>query len=136
MKASLIAALLVTSLTAACASMFSRQPTPVEVAVANPARTAAFRARDPYRHPVETLQFFDLKPDMTVVEIWPGADWYTEILTGLLRNRGRYIAAGFVVSDESSPRWRKDVAEDFAKKFDNAPERYGHVEIVANASRI
>lgn len=130
MKVSLIAALLVTSLTAACAGMFSRQPTPVEVAVANPARTAAFRARDQYRHPVETLQFFDVKPDMIVVEVWPGAGWYTEILTELLRNRGRYIAAGFVVSDESSPRWRKDVAEDFAKKFDNAPERYGHLEIV------
>lgn len=131
MKTSLIVALLATSLIAACAgrSIFSPPPTPLEKAVDNPTRSAEFRARDRYRHPLETLQFFDVKADMTVVEIWPGAGWYSEILAPLLRGRGRYIAAGFVVSDESSPRWRKDVAEDFAKKFFNAPQLYGHVEI-------
>ena len=131
MKASLIVALLATSLTAACAgnNIFAPPPSPLERAVDNPARSEAFRARDRYRHPLETLQFFDVQPEMTVVEIWPGAGWYSEILAPYLRNRGRYIAAGFAVSDESSPRWRKDIAEDYAKKFGNAPQLYGHVEI-------
>lgn len=133
MKTSLIMALLSTSLMTACAgnNIFSPPPTPLELAVANPSRSAEFRARDRYRHPLETLQFFDVKPEMTVVEIWPGAGWYTEILSPLLRGRGRYVAAGFVVDDESSPRWRKDIAEDFARKFDNNPQLYGHVEITA-----
>lgn len=131
MKASLIVALFATCLTAACAgrSIFSPPPSPLEIAVDNPNRTAEFRARDRYRHPLETLEFFDVKPEMTVVEVWPGAGWYTEILAPLLRGRGDYTAAGFVVSDESSPRWRKDAAEDFAKKFSNMPQLYGHVQI-------
>ncbi|MES2490731.1 MAG: methyltransferase [Pseudomonadota bacterium] len=133
-KISLIVALLATSLTAACADnsvikFFSPPPTPLERAVDNPARSAAFRTRDVYRHPLETLKFFDVKPDMTVVEIWPGAGWYTEILAPLLRGRGSYIAAGFVSSAESSPQWRKDMAQDFAKKFVNTPELYGHVQV-------
>jgi predicted methyltransferase len=131
MKTSLIVALLATSLISACAGQnpFAHVPTPLERAVSNPERSADFRARDSYRHPLETLQFFKLEPTMTVVEIWPGAGWYSEILAPLLRGRGHYIAAGFVVSDESSPRWRKDIAEDYAKKFDNAPQLYGHIEI-------
>ena len=59
-----------------------------------PQRSAGDRARDPYRHPVETLTFFGLKPTMTVVEISPGGGWYTAILAPYLRDRGHYIAAG------------------------------------------
>lgn len=131
MKARLIVALLATCLAAACAerSIFLPPPSALEKAVDNPTRSAAFRMRDRYRHPLETLKFFDVQPEMTVVEIWPGAGWYTEILAPYLRGRGTYIAAGFVVSDESSPRWRKDVAEDFAKKFADTPQLYGHVQI-------
>ncbi|WP_156677717.1 class I SAM-dependent methyltransferase [Sphingomonas profundi] len=62
-------------------------------AVASPARSAANRARDQYRHPVQTLAFFGVKPGQTVVEIWPGAGWYAEILAPLLSARGHYIAA-------------------------------------------
>ena len=62
-------------------------------AVASPSRTEANRARDKYRHPVETLSFFGVEPDDAVVEIWPGAGWYTEILAPLLRDKGLYYAA-------------------------------------------
>lgn len=62
-------------------------------AVASPSRTEANRARDKYRHPVETLSFFGIKPDDTVVEIWPGAGWYTEILALMLHEKGVYYAA-------------------------------------------
>lgn len=62
-------------------------------AVASPARKPANRARDTYRHPVETLSFFGVTPNQTVVEIWPSAGWYTEILAPMLKDKGRYIAA-------------------------------------------
>ena len=68
-------------------------PDPLPAAVASPARTAKFVARDVYRHPLETLRFFGLRPDQTVVEIWPGRGWYMEILAPYLRDRGKYYAA-------------------------------------------
>ena len=63
-------------------------------AVAAPTRTPTNLARDRYRHPVETLAFFGVKPSDTVVEIWPGGGWYTEILAPYLAlGGGTYIAA-------------------------------------------
>ena len=52
------------------------------------------RARDIYRHPEQTLKFFGLKPDMTVVEIWPGGGWYSDIIAPFVKERGKYYAAG------------------------------------------
>ncbi len=60
----------------------------LEQAVANAERTPANRARDQYRHPVETLRFFGVEPDDVVVEIWPGGGWYTEILAPYVAGRG------------------------------------------------
>ncbi|MGZ8285153.1 MAG: class I SAM-dependent methyltransferase [Allosphingosinicella sp.] len=68
--------------------------TSIAAAVGAPTRTEANRARDRYRHPRETLGFFGVKPGDTVVEIWPGGGWYTEILAPLLRENGTYYAAG------------------------------------------
>lgn len=65
----------------------------IAAAVADTRRKDSNRARDQYRHPVETLDFFGIKPDQTVVEIWPGGGWYTEILAPMLRDKGHYIAA-------------------------------------------
>ena len=63
-------------------------------AIANPARTPANVARDRYRHPLETLDFFEVDPNDTVVEIWPGGGWYTEILAPYLASGGgRLIVA-------------------------------------------
>ncbi|MCX7512626.1 class I SAM-dependent methyltransferase [Frateuria hangzhouensis] len=56
-------------------------------------RPAAQRARDVWRHPKATLEFFQLRPDQTVIEITPGGGWYTQILAPLLRDNGHYIAA-------------------------------------------
>ena len=56
-------------------------------------RSAANRARDPYRHPKATLEFFGIRPDYTVVEITPGGGWYSEILAPLLKDNGHYVAA-------------------------------------------
>jgi predicted methyltransferase len=57
-------------------------------AIAAPTRTAANVERDKYRHPAETLAFFGVKPNHTVVEIWPGGGWYTEILAPYLKSGG------------------------------------------------
>ena len=66
----------------------------LRAAVATPTRTAANVLRDRHRHPVETLSFFGVQPDQTVVEIWPGGGWYTEILAPYLdAGGGTYIVA-------------------------------------------
>lgn len=59
-----------------------------------------------YRHPKQTLEFFGVKPDSTVVEVWPGGGWYTEILGPYLRERGVYYAAGFVTTSKDTPEYR------------------------------
>ncbi|NBR32108.1 MAG: methyltransferase [Sphingomonadaceae bacterium] len=62
-------------------------------AVAAPSRSTANKARDIYRNPAETLSFFGIKPSDTVVEIWPGGGWYTEILAPYLKDKGKLIVA-------------------------------------------
>jgi predicted methyltransferase len=67
----------------------------LQTAITGPQRSAANKARDKYRHPLETLTFFGLKPGMTVVEIWPGNGWYTEILAPFCKDHGKlYEAVG------------------------------------------
>lgn len=67
----------------------------IAAAVAAPTRTPANIARDQYRHPAETLGFFGINPGDTVVELWPGGGWYTEILAPLSKASGGtlYVAA-------------------------------------------
>ncbi len=62
-------------------------------AVAASGRSDAARARDSYRHPAQTLSFFGLKPDMTVIEVIPGGGWYTAILAPYLAASGQLIEA-------------------------------------------
>src|ERR1700691_5762492 len=61
--------------------------------VNGPQRSAENKARDKYRHPVETLAFFGIRPNMTVVELWPFGGWYTEIIAPYLKGTGTYYAA-------------------------------------------
>ena len=70
----------------------------LQQAVANSGRTAANVARDKYRHPAETLDFFEVDPGDTVVEIWPSGGWYTEILAP-------YLAAGGGKLYAAAPDW-------------------------------
>jgi predicted methyltransferase len=74
-------------------------------------------ARDPYRHPYETLTFFGIKPNMTVVELVPSGGWYTEILAPYLRDKGKYIGAG------QAPDKKGGLA--FRAKLDANPALYG-----------
>ncbi|MNK11958.1 hypothetical protein D3C87_300090 [compost metagenome] len=68
-------------------------PKTVEEAVNSTFRVEENKKRDIYRHPVETLNFFGVAPEMTVVEIWPSGGWYTQILAPLLVTNGKYIIA-------------------------------------------
>ena len=61
----------------------------------NNQRSQKNRERDQYRHPLETLEFEGLRPDMTVVELWPGNGWYTEILAPFLAKKGQLIVTNF-----------------------------------------
>ncbi len=67
----------------------------LKAAIAGPQRDPVNVRRDAFRHPYETLSFFGIRPDMTVVEVWPGGGWYAEILAPYLRERGQYYAAHF-----------------------------------------
>ncbi|MFN3388732.1 MAG: class I SAM-dependent methyltransferase [Allosphingosinicella sp.] len=64
----------------------------IAASVESPTRTPANVARDRYRHPAETLAFFGVRPGQTVVEIWPGGGWYTEILAPLVGQTGTLYA--------------------------------------------
>jgi len=90
-------------------------------------RSEANIARNQYRHPVETLEFFGIKPDMTVVEISPGGGWYTEILAPYLKDKGHYIAAGY--NPNSKSEYFSKNAKKFADKLKANPELYGKVEL-------
>lgn len=63
-------------------------------------RSAENKSRDAYRNPQETLAFFGIQPEMTVVEIWPGGGWYTEVLAPVLKHDGQYFAAHFPSDSE------------------------------------
>ena len=68
------------------------EATPYDAAIAGDWRKPANVARDKYRHPKETLTFFGVRPDQTLIEITPGGGWYTEILAPLERDHGHYVA--------------------------------------------
>jgi predicted methyltransferase len=67
----------------------------VDAALAGPHRSDRNKARDQYRHPKETLAFFGLRRDMTVVELWPGGGWYTEVLAPVLKGSGKLYLAQY-----------------------------------------
>jgi predicted methyltransferase len=91
-------------------------------------RTAAYALRDQYRHPLETLKLFDVQPQHTVVEIWPGGGWYTEILAPYLRAEGRLIAAHYDAGDAQAG-YRARSRKRFEEKLAARPEVYDRVEV-------
>ncbi len=101
------------------------QSTTMMAVISGEHRASENTSRDQYRHPVETLAFFEVRPSMTVVEVWPGGGWYTEILAPLLRQSGRYIAAGFVTNPELAPQWRIQLMQALEAKMAAAPDLYG-----------
>lgn len=94
-------------------------------------RLAGHRERDRFRHPKETLQFFGLRDDMSVVEVWPGNGWYTEILAPLLKQHGTLYAAQL---DPSGSAYAKQTVEAFQAKLDARPELFSNVIVTTLAA--
>lgn len=99
--------------------------------VAGSHRSAENGARDAHRHPVETLTFFGIRPDMTVVELWPFGGWYTEILAPYLRDEGVYYAAA-MDPETASPR-ELTYNEGLEAILAANPELYSKVQVTALA---
>ena len=89
--------------------------------------------RDEFRNPAETLTFFQIKPDMKVVELSPGGGWYTEILANYLHEPGMLIAAHF--DKDSEVGYFKRGRANFEKKIASSP-MYSNVEIVDLSSNL
>lgn len=93
-------------------------------------RSAENKARDQYRHPLETLLFFGLRQDMTVVELWPGGGgWFTEVLAPVLRERGKLITTNFDTSGPADAYGTK-AGKRYAEKLAGNPGVYDKVQVV------
>lgn len=101
----------------------------IEAAMHGDHRSDKNKARNQYRHPVGTLAFFGLKPDMTVLEIAPGGGWYTEILAPAMRDTGVYIAGSYDTKIEGQPKYRYRQHERLLKQIDEQAELYGQVQV-------
>lgn len=103
----------------------------LDAAISGPQRSAEDRARDPSRHPKETLSFFGVEPTMTVIEVWPGGGWYTKIIAPYLKSGGgTYYAAQ--VDPSSSARAAASV-EKFRAEFGDQ-SLYGDIRITRLAA--
>ncbi|WP_426032511.1 class I SAM-dependent methyltransferase [Caulobacter sp. DWP3-1-3b2] len=94
-------------------------------------RSAADRARDVWRHPVQTLEFWGLKPGQTVVEFWPGAGWYTDILAPYLAATSGKLYAAALQTDLPDDPTAKAIVEAYRRKLTDKPKVYGDVVITA-----
>jgi len=97
-------------------------------AVAGSWRSAANRARDRYRHPIQTLEFFGLRPDMTVIELDPGGGWYTEILAPVLHDRGHLVEAAPPMQGGSA--FMHQMATAYQAKLNGNPAVFGNVKVI------
>jgi len=78
-------------------------------------RTEKEISRNAFRHPMDTLEFLNVQPDMTVVEIWPGGGWYASILAPYLKDEGQYYAAHF--DPESSVKFFRTMRSKFENRM-------------------
>lgn len=94
-------------------------------------RSAEDKARNQYRHPVETLTFFGIKPNMSVLEIWPARGWYTDILAPYLKEQGKLSIANFRVDDGTMQDDRKifwsRISEKLSQRILQHKDHFGTV---------
>lgn len=103
---------------------------PIDAILAGRHRSDENKARDQYRHPKETLAFFGIQPNMTVIEITPGGGaWYTEILAPYLRDAGTEIAAIWDTTAADAPGYYKKNNEQLAAKLASDPAYYDRVAL-------
>jgi predicted methyltransferase len=97
-------------------------------------RSAGAAARDQYRHPVETLAFFGFTPTMTVLDVGPGAGYYTELLAPVLAQHGLYMATNWeppsTAAAPSVHHWSPYEGVRFDALLHASPELYGKVQVI------
>ena len=128
---SLLGALLLTSgpLLAEDPGLDEKTRAALHAAIGGDHRSAANKGRDQYRHPLETLAFFGFRSDMTVVEIWPGAGWYTEILAAALNDDGKLYAAQYSLNPPFG--YQRRYFGSFMTKLGSTPNVYRDVVITS-----
>lgn len=99
----------------------------LQAAIDHPDRTAAFIARDAARHPYETLTFFEVEPHHKVMEVWPGAGWYSEILAPYLKDKGLLVAGHFNPKTEIA--YFAKSLENYKKRLSENTATYGKVKL-------
>lgn len=109
------------------ASAQASQNDALRAAIDGEHRTASFRARDDARHPYQTLEFFGITPDMTVVELWPGGGWYSEILAPYLKPHGVLYAAHF--DPETEIEYFRRSRQRYEAKLAADPQTYSQVRL-------
>lgn len=94
----------------------------------SPHRAPGNAQRDVHRHPAETLEFFGIKPTMTVLEYGPGGGWYTELLAPMLAAQGKLIVTS---ADPNGPRSERSTlyGQRLARFLAKSPELYGKVQV-------
>ena len=95
-------------------------------------RDPANVARDVYRHPQQTLTFFGIAPQQTVIEITPGGGWYAEILAPYLRDNGNYVAAVVdpaAVAEGKGRDYQQKSKTTLESKFAASPAQYAKAQV-------
>jgi predicted methyltransferase len=109
-----------------CTPAVFAKDTALTKAVSDSSRTATSAARDRYRHPQEVLEFFGIKPNQTVIEIWPGGGYWTEILGPYLKDHGTYYTA---IAPRGTSERAEQAADAWEKKMADRAAEYGKVKV-------
>ena len=91
----------------------------IDKAVNHKDRPTADRERDEWRHPAATLDFFGVRGDMNMIELWPGGGWYTKILGPLTSPHGQMTAAIFTTEDR--PPFYRRILRNYLKMLRDKP---------------
>jgi predicted methyltransferase len=115
-------------LLAGCATISGRHATAVDLdAILAGPRPTADRSCDRYRHPVQTLLFFGLRPTTRAMQVWPRSGYYTRIIAPLVRRHGLFYAA--LIAPDDSPFLRKRAAA-YRTLLASQPNLYDRVRVV------
>ena len=104
----------------------------IAAALASPHRAPGNADRDRYRHPLQTLDFFGLRPSWSVLEYEPGGGWYTELLAPALARSGKlYVTSG----DPGGPESERSTlyAQRLKLYLESVPELFGKVQTLVVA---
>lgn len=99
----------------------------LDAAISGAQRSDRAKARDVYRHPKETLQFFGVEPTQKVLEIAPGGGWYTDILAPWLHDRGHLDEAQYISTSPELAAEDRDTDAAFLRKIAGNQSIYGNV---------